>query len=130
MSRRKPYVRQVPKTWWLKNVFYSKYMIREGSSVFVAGYALILLAGLWSLVLGPEAWAGWMAAMASPLAVVFNLAALALTVVHMVTWYKLVPVVLPKQLGKYTLDGNKIIGGHYAATGLLSLVFLVLAFGG
>ena len=32
MSKRKPYVRKVPASWWLRHAFYTKYMIREGTS--------------------------------------------------------------------------------------------------
>ena len=44
-SKRKPYVRPVEKGWWLKNNFYIHYMLREGTSVFVSIYAVILLVG-------------------------------------------------------------------------------------
>jgi len=39
-SKRKPYVREMKKDWWLKNAFYTGYMIREGTSIFVSIYAV------------------------------------------------------------------------------------------
>ena len=61
-SKRKPYVRQVKKSWWLRNSFYTGYMLREGTCIFVGAYAVILLCGLLRLSQGPEAFAGWLAA--------------------------------------------------------------------
>ena len=54
-SKRKPYVRPVEKGWWLKNNFYIHYMLREGTSVFVSIYAVILLVGLLRLSQGAAA---------------------------------------------------------------------------
>ena len=54
-SKRKPYVREMKKDWWLKNAFYTGYMIREGTSIFVSIYAVVLMWGLLRLVQGQEA---------------------------------------------------------------------------
>lgn len=51
-SKRKPYVREMKKDWWLKNAFYTGYMIREGTSIFVSIYAVVLMWGLLRLVQG------------------------------------------------------------------------------
>ena len=75
-SKRKPYVRQVKKSWWLRNSFYTGYMLREGTCFFVGAYAVILLCGLLRLSQGVAAFAGWLAALHSPLAILFHLLAL------------------------------------------------------
>ena len=59
-SKRKPYVREMKKDWWLKNAFYTGYMIREGTSIFVSIYAVVLMWGLMRLVQGQEAFNGWL----------------------------------------------------------------------
>ncbi len=59
-SKRKPYVREMKKDWWLKNAFYTGYMIREGTSIFVSIYAVVLMWGLLRLVQGQEAFNGWL----------------------------------------------------------------------
>ena len=53
--------------WWKKNPFFVEYMVHEGTALFVAAYAITLLVGLVRLGQGPEAWAGWLGAMQSPL---------------------------------------------------------------
>jgi hypothetical protein len=48
------------KDWWLKNAFSTGYMIREGTSIFVSIYAVVLMWGLMRLVQGQEAFNGWL----------------------------------------------------------------------
>jgi len=55
MAQVKTYVRPM-RGWWRRNPYFVRYMIREGSSVFLAIYALILLVGLWRLSQGQAAW--------------------------------------------------------------------------
>ena len=47
--------------WWRRDPYFKRYMIREGSSVFLASYALILLVGLLRLTQGEEAYEAWRA---------------------------------------------------------------------
>ncbi|MGH9783716.1 MAG: fumarate reductase subunit C, partial [Terriglobia bacterium] len=39
----KPYVRPISAGWWLKRSSYLLFMLRELSSVFVAGYVVLFL---------------------------------------------------------------------------------------
>ncbi|MGL6048893.1 MAG: fumarate reductase subunit C, partial [Aeromonas salmonicida] len=71
-SKRKPYVREMKKDWWLKNAFYTGYMIREGTSIFVSIYAVVLMWGLLRLVQGQEAFNGWLESLQSPIAILFH----------------------------------------------------------
>ena len=54
MAEVKTYVRPMGG-WWRRNPYFVRYMIREGSSVFLAIYAVILLVGLWRLTQGAAA---------------------------------------------------------------------------
>ena len=128
MSARKPYVRTQPKDWWLKNPFYTRYMIREATSVAVAIYTIVLLVGLWRLSQGPEAWSGWLAAMSSPIAVIFHLLALALTAYHTMTWFGVAPKAMPVQFGAQKVPDKVVVAAHYGAAAVASLVILFLAF--
>ena len=65
MPANKTYMRPMG-SWWRRNSFYSWYMLREASSVFVVVYALVLLTGLWRLTQGQEAFDAWRASLASP----------------------------------------------------------------
>ena len=54
MNKRRPYVRSMDG-WWRKNPFFVEYMIHEGTALFVAAYAAILLTGLVRLAQGEAA---------------------------------------------------------------------------
>ena len=60
MSNRKPYVREMKRTWWSNHPFYRFYMLREATVLPLILFTVFLTFGLGSLVKGPEAWAGWL----------------------------------------------------------------------
>ena len=66
MSNRKPYVREMKRTWWKDSSFYRFYMIREATVLPLIFFTICLTFGLGSLVKGPEAWQGWLDFMAIP----------------------------------------------------------------
>ena len=89
---RRPYVRPVPRLrWFLRHPRYLRYMAREVSCLFIGGYTLLFVLGLHRLAEGPQAWAGFLAALASPGAIVFHLFALAFSAYHSITWFRLTP---------------------------------------
>ncbi|GHU20548.1 fumarate reductase subunit C [Betaproteobacteria bacterium] len=129
MSKRRPYVRSMDG-WWKKNPYYVEFMVHEGTALFVAAYVLILLVGLIRLGQGPEAWAGWLDALQSPLSVVFHLVLLAGIVYHAFTWFKLFPLTTPP----IVINGKKlepcvIVGGGWAAAIGAAVVSFVIVWG-
>ncbi len=60
---RKPYVRPISNTWWLEKPEYTLYMLRELTSVFVGGYAVVMLVGLRRLSEGQAAYEAFLAAL-------------------------------------------------------------------
>jgi succinate dehydrogenase subunit C len=128
MSARKPYVRQMSKTsWFMTHARYKSYMLHEVSSLFVALYMALLVAGLFRLGSGPDAWAGFLAFVKSPLIVVLSLIAFALFIVHTVSWFQAVPQAMRIQQGEHFVPGKLIVGAHYAVLGVVSLFVLILA---
>jgi fumarate reductase subunit C len=57
-TKRKPYVRPMPSTWWKKLPFYRFYMLREGTAVPTVWFSIVLIYGLFALKHGAESWAG------------------------------------------------------------------------
>jgi len=94
MSARKPYVRPMDG-WWRRNPFFMRYMVREASAVFLAIYAVILLAGVYRLSQGAAAYEAWLAALRNPLAIVFHGIALLAVAYHAYTWWKVMPKTMP-----------------------------------
>ncbi|MFC3913150.1 fumarate reductase subunit C [Pseudaeromonas sharmana] len=125
-SKRKPYVRPVEKGWWLKNSFYIHYMLREGTSLFVSIYAVILLVGLLRLSQGPDAWAGWLAALTHPLSVLFHLAVLAACLFHAKTWFALAPKAMRVMHGEEPIPDRPIVLAQYIALGAVSVIVLLV----
>jgi len=125
MSKRKPYTRELPTDWWMKQLFYTKYMIREGSSVFITIYSLILAWGLLRLSQGEVAFNAWMTSLQSPVAIIVHFIALGLALYHTVTWFSLAPKAVDLWIKGKRLDDKIIVTGHYA-TFAVATVFCLL----
>lgn len=91
MSNRKPYVREIKRTWWKSHPFYRFYMLREATVLPLILFTLFLTFGLGALVKGPEAWQTWLAFMANPLVVAINIVALAGSLLHAQTFFSMMP---------------------------------------
>ncbi len=126
MSKRKPYVREVSNDWWLKHAFYTKYMIREGSSIFITIYSLILAWGVFRLSQGEVAFNAWMEALQNPFSIFIHLLALALALYHTITWFSLAPKAVDLWIKGKRLDDKVIVSGHYAAFAVITVFCLLL----
>ncbi|MCP4325244.1 MAG: fumarate reductase subunit C [Psychromonas sp.] len=126
MSKRKPYNRELPTDWWMKQLFYTKYMIREGSSVFITLYSLILAWGVLRLSQGEVAFNAWMEALQSPPAIILHLIALVLALYHTITWFSLAPKAVDLWIKGKRLDDKVIVSGHYAAFIVITIFCLLI----
>ena len=125
---RKPYHRDMPKTtWFLKQSRYQHYMLHEISSIFVAIYVGILVVGLFRLAQGPDAWAGWLAAVTSPIGIIFHIIVFVFAIIHTTSWFKAVPQAMRIQRGDEIVPGKLIIGAHYGVWAAVSVVVLLVA---
>ena len=126
MSKRKPYVRSMDG-WWKKNPFFVEYVIHESTALFVLAYAVTLLVGLIRLGQGEAAWNGYLAALQSPLALVFHLALLVAIAYHTYTWFNIMPITLPPiRVGGEKLSPCAIITGGLTAAVVAGLGLIVL----
>jgi fumarate reductase subunit C len=126
---RKPYVRPISNTWWLKKSEYRWYMLRELSSFFVGGYAVVMLVGLWRLGEGQAAYEGFLTALTSPLAIMFHVLALAFAVLHSATFFFAAPAALPLQIGEKKVSPGIVAGAHFAAWAVITVGILVFVVG-
>ncbi len=124
---RGPYVRQVERSWWLQHPRYVRYMIRELTSLFVGVYCALLVVGLVRLSQGHAAWDGFIAAISGPLGVAFQLICLAFAIYHSVTWFALTPKAMPLTIKGEPVPGAAIVGAHYVAWAVVSIVVLIAA---
>ncbi|MCD6044372.1 MAG: fumarate reductase subunit [Burkholderiales bacterium] len=125
MSRR-PYVRPISaREWIFRHPRYVRYMMREFSCLFIAGWTLLMVWGLKQLADGPAAWAAFLELVKTPASVAFHGVTLAFAAYHSVTWFNLTPKALPLQVGERFVPDWVIAGVHYAAWAALSLIILV-----
>lgn len=127
MARIKTYVRPM-QGWWRRNPYFVRYMIREGSSVFLAIYAVILLVGLYRLTQGEAAWDAWRAALTSPGSILFHWLALLTVGYHAYTWWKVSPKTAPDlRIGGQPLPECAITAGGLAAMlGASVLIYIIV----
>lgn len=114
------YRRRVSVWWWLQKESYTIFVLRELSSVFVAYFAAVLLWGLRALAQGPEAFAGFLARLGTPLFVTLDSLAMLFVLFHALTWFNLAPKAMVVRLGGRRLPDWLIAGGNYCAWLLLS----------
>jgi fumarate reductase subunit C len=127
MAQVKTYVRPMGG-WWRRDPYFTRYMIREASSVFLAIYAIVLLVGLLRLTQGQEAYEAWSAALATPVSIIFHVAALLVVGYHAYTWWMVSPKTAPDLHvgGRPVPDTLIAAGGWIAALGASILVYVIV----
>jgi fumarate reductase subunit C len=114
------YRRRVSVWWWLQKWSYAKFVLRELTSVSVAYFALVLLWQLRALLQGPEAYAGFLAWLRTPVFVALNTIALLFVLFHAFTWFNLAPKAMVIRLGGRRVPDGIIAGLNYLAWLLVS----------
>ena len=125
-----PYRRPMPRTWWLGHRVYFFFMVRELTSVFIAGYLVLFLLMLHKLAAGREAYEAYLRFLARPGMLAFHVVALAAALYHSVTWFNVTPMVMRLQVGEKRVPPMLIVGGNYAAWIALSIAVTALVMRG
>lgn len=126
MSNRKPYVREMTRTWWKDHPFYRMYMLRESTVLPLIFFTLFLTAGLGCLVMGEAAWQSWLNFMSNPVVIAINIVALAGSLFHAQTFFSMMPQVIPIRIKGKLLDKKIIVLTQWAAVAVISAVILLL----
>ena len=123
------YHRIVPNTWWLQRRPYILFMIRELTSVFVAGYCIFLLVLVYKLPQGADVYGNFMAAMKSPISVVLHLITLVFVLYHTITWFNLTPKILVLYRGEERIPQGLVAGTFYVGWLVISAIVAWLVLG-
>ena len=123
------YHRPVSKTWWLKRKPYILFIIRELTSVFVAGYCVFLLVLVYKLTQGAEVYSNLIAALTSPSSIVLHFITLAFVLYHTITWFNLTPKILVIYKGEERIPQRLVAGTFYAGWVVVSVVLAWLVLG-
>ena len=130
MSERTPHTPYHPKWyrhpvsvwWWLESWPYTRFVLRELTSLPVAYFAVVLLWQLRSLSGGPESYARFLECMRSPVLIVISTLALAGVLFHALTWFHLAPKAIVVRLGGRRIPDVLIVLGNYLGWILLSAI--------
>jgi fumarate reductase subunit C len=114
------YRRRVSVWWWLKKGAYTRFVLRELTSVFVAFFAVVYLWQLRALTLGPEAYGQFLARLKTPLFLVLDAIAFLFILFHAITWLNLTPKAMVVRVGGKRVPDWAILGLNYAAWVVLS----------
>ncbi|QJQ97185.1 fumarate reductase subunit C [Halomonas sp. PA5] len=123
------YLPELKRNWWLKHRFFMAYMAREATVVPLVFFVLSLIAGLFSLLQGPESWQGWLQFMQHPLVMGIHLLAFAASLFHAWTFFQLFPRVMPVRLGERAIHASWMIAGQWLGV-VAVLILFAWVFGG
>ena len=120
------YRRRVSVWWWLEQWTFTKFVLRELTSVSVGYFAVVLLIELRALRRGPQAYADFLGMMKSPLFAVFNGIAFLFVLYHALTWFHLTPKALVVRLGGKRVPDSLILALNYLAWFALSAAVILI----
>ncbi len=123
------YHRSVPNTWWLKRKPYVLFMIRELTSIFVAGYCVFLLVFIYKLTQGADVYGNFIDVLKSPSSVALHLIALAFVLYHTITWFNLTPKILVLYKGEERISQGLVAGTFYAGWVVVSVIVALFVLG-
>ena len=109
------YRRRVSVWWWLESWNYTRFVVRELTSVAVAFFAVVTLVQVRSLGDGPQAYARFLALLASPPLLLLHGVALVLVLYHSITWFNLAPTAMVVRIKGRRVPDVVIAGANYAA---------------
>ena len=114
------YRRRMSVWWWLKNRAYSKFVLRELTSVFVAFFAMLFLLQLRALGQGPDAYAQFTARLKTPLFLTLDTIAFLFVLFHTITWFNLTPTAMVVRVRGKRVPDKIVAGSNYVVWVLLS----------
>ena len=123
------YHRPVPNTWWLKRTPYVLFMIRELTSLFVAGYCIFLLILVYKLTQGADAYGNFIDALKSPSSIALHFITLAFVLYHTITWFNLTPKILVLYKGEEQIPKALVAGVFYTGWVVVSIVVALFVLG-
>jgi fumarate reductase subunit C len=116
------YRRRVSVWWWLQNRSYTRFVLRELTSVFVAFFAVVYLWQLRALAHGPEAYGQFLALLKTPLLLALDTVAFLFVLFHAITWFNLTPKAMVVRVRGKRVPDWVVVGSNYTAWLVVSAV--------
>ena len=123
----KEYIRPITIGWWFSHPARAKFMVREISSFFLAGYCIFLIV-LMSRAEDSSTFEAFYTRLLSPVSIVLHLIVLFFALFHSVTFFNLTPRAFIVRRGEERVPDAAVAGAHFAAWAVVSVIviFLVL----
>lgn len=125
----KELMRPMSPTWWLDKPAYTRFMIRDVTSVFIAGYCVFLLAVMCNASpthSDAATWNAFYASWGSPMGKALHLIALIFAAYHSITFFNLTPRVIVQFRGEEKVPEAAIAGVHYVMWAVVSIIILII----
>jgi fumarate reductase subunit C len=106
--------------WWLKDRAYTKFVLREMTSVFVAFFAMLYVWQLRAVAEGPDAYARFMARLKTPPFLILDAVALLFVLFHTITWFNLTPTAMVVRVKGKRVPDRIVAGSNYVVWVILS----------
>jgi fumarate reductase subunit C len=116
--------------WWLKRWCYTRFVLRELTSLFIGLAAFVYLWLLRAVTRGPESYAEFCRTMKHPLMLSLDAVTLAAAIYHAITWFHLTPRATAFRLGRKKLPDLAVIGLNYLIWIAASLAVVWTGLGG
>lgn len=110
MTAAKSYRTRPSVWWWTTRRSYTLFALRELSSLFVAWVVVLTLLFVWSVSHGEERYERFLDVASNPFVVVLNVIALALLLLHTVTWFNLTPKAMPIKAPAIVIVASQWVG--------------------
>lgn len=123
-TKRKPYVREVSNTWWKKNDFYKRYMVREASCLATIWFCIVLLVAVVKLLTND--FGSFVGFMQNPLSIIANIVSLGLILYHAATLFTMTPEVMSFIVKGERLNPAILRNVFWGITAFVSLAALIL----
>lgn len=108
------YRKKVSTFWWLGSWPYTRFILRELTSIAVALATLETIGLVWAVGSGPSAWDAYSQFMKEPLVIFVNGMALIGVLYHSITWFNLAPKAMVVKITGERVPGWMIAAGNYA----------------
>jgi len=121
--------RRVSTYWWLEKWSYFRFILREGSCLFVGWFVLYLLLLVNAVRQGPDSYTRILEWSAEPWVLGLNVVSFLFVVFHAVTFFEAAPQALVVHVGRTRVPGRLVMAAHYAAWALASVLIAWLIVG-
>jgi fumarate reductase subunit C len=121
--------RRVSTYWWLKKWSYFRFILREGSCLFVGWFVLYLLLLVNAVRQGPDSYTRMLEWSAEPWVLGLNVVSFLFVVLHAITFFEAAPRALVVHIGRTRVPGRLVMAAHYAAWALASVLIAWLLVG-